>query len=101
MADEKLVKEEPLEQERLTKEEAPVDVGEGGCVCQYVPDELRNEVWIIAEQNEAYTAQVAVAALRIGLAALMGKIVPVSELERINGKSPKKTRKGRLSGAGV
>jgi hypothetical protein len=83
------------------KEEKMENVEElEGCMCQYIPETLREQVDTIAEKFEAYPHQVVGYALQIGLALLISKHPDAYEFKGGHGRL-KQTRKSRLSGKGV
>lgn len=47
-----------------------------GCMCEYIPVPLREQIETVAEIGKAYPSQVVTVALQIGLAVLIGKHAP-------------------------
>jgi hypothetical protein len=73
-----------------------------GCMCEYIPDHLRNQIETLAEKTNAYTSQVVTVALQIGLAVLIGKTGEILRLTSTAKHGPiKQTRKAKLSGKGI
>ena len=77
-----------------------------GCMCQYVPTDLRSQIEAIAEKCEAYTSQVVALALQVGLGVLARDALSYAdEFKGLKGKpgkiAQKKFRRGKLSGAGI
>jgi hypothetical protein len=74
-----------------------------GCMCEYIPDHLRDQIDTLAEKANVYPSQVVTVALQIGLAVLIGKTPEIlsatSTAKQGHGKL-KQTRGGKLSGAG-
>ncbi len=72
------------------------------CMCEYIPDALRDQVDAVAEKTNAYPSQVVTIALQVGLAVLIGK---TPELLMSTGTAKhgkiKQTRKSKLSGKGA
>jgi len=73
-----------------------------GCMCEYIPEHLRNQIDTVAEATDAYTSQVVAMALQIGLAVLIGKTPEIlrSTSTARHGEI-KQTRKSKLSGKGA
>ena len=72
-----------------------------GCMCEYIPESLREQIQTVANQTNSYTSQVVTMALQIGLAVLIGKhseLLPT--VSRAKHGQMKQTR-GKLSGKGV
>ncbi len=73
-----------------------------GCMCEYIPVNLRNQIEDVAEKIDVYTSQVVTMALQIGLAVLIGKTPELlSSVSRSKHGEMKPTRKSKLSGKGV
>jgi len=74
---------------------------EEGCMCQYVPLNLREQIDDLAGKTDVYPSQVVTVALQIGLAVIIGKTPELlSETSRAK-HGIVKQRKGKLSGTGV
>jgi hypothetical protein len=74
-----------------------------GCMCEYIPEYLREQIENIADKTGAYPSQVVTFALQIGLAVLIGKTegsLSASSKARHGGKI-RQTRRGKLSGNGA
>ena len=73
-----------------------------GCMCEYIPVNLRNQIDTVAEKTDVYTSQVVTVALQIVLAVLFGKTPEMlSATSRAKHGEIKQTRKAKLSGVGV
>ena len=75
-----------------------------GCMCEYIPEHLRNQIDVLAERTNAYTSQVVAMALQIGLAVLIGKtpeILSSTNTAKHGHGKIKQTRKSKLAGAGL
>jgi hypothetical protein len=75
-----------------------------GCMCQYIPENLREQIALLERDGERYTSEVATLALQIGLAVLLDGSFS-SELQDLAPRSGKmkqrKIKRGKLAGAGV
>jgi len=73
-----------------------------GCMCEYIPEDLRKQIEAVADKTNAWPSQVVTFALQIGLAVIIGK---TPELLRSTSTAKhgeiKQTRKAKLSGKGV
>jgi hypothetical protein len=73
-----------------------------GCMCEYIPENLRDQINTVAEKTSAYTSQVVTLALQIGLAVILGNSHDLtSSVSREKHGQIKQTRKGTLSGKGA
>ncbi len=72
-----------------------------GCMCEYIPENLREQIETVAEKTGAYTSQVVNFALQVGLAVLIGKTGELLSTTSRAKHGPIKQRKGKLSGKGV
>jgi hypothetical protein len=72
-----------------------------GCMCEYIPEHLRNQIETVAEKANAYASQVVTMALQIGLAVLIGKTPELLSKTSMAKHGEIKQRKGKLSGKGV
>lgn len=73
-----------------------------GCVCEYIPENLRTRIQVLADAYGAYTSQVVSLALDIGLAVMLGKNHKlVQGISTAKYGEMKQSRRGKLSGKGV
>lgn len=72
-----------------------------GCMCQYIPENLRAQIETVAEKTNVYASQVVTVALQIGLAVLIGKTPEILTATSMAKHGEIKQRKGKLSGKGV
>lgn len=73
-----------------------------GCMCEYIPQHLRDQIETVAEKTEAYTSQVVTVALQIGLAVLIGKCPEILRSQRVGRRGTiTQNRKSTLAGKGV
>lgn len=73
-----------------------------GCMCEYIPEPLRNQIETVAEKTNVYTSQVVTYALQIGLAVLIGKTPEIlRSMSTAKHGQIKQTRKAKLAGKGV
>jgi hypothetical protein len=73
-----------------------------GCMCEYIPENLREQIETLAEKYNAYTSQVVTMALQIGLAVLIGKTHEILRtVSTAKHGEIKQTRKAKLSGEGI
>jgi hypothetical protein len=73
-----------------------------GCMCEYIPEDLREQIETVAEKYEAYASQVVTVALKIGLGVVIGKTPELLQAVSREKRGPIKQRKrGKLTGAGV
>lgn len=72
-----------------------------GCMCEYVPENLRDQIDLVAETTESYPSQVVVIALQIGLAVILGRTHELLASTRLKKHGKIKNAKGKLSGKGT
>lgn len=72
-----------------------------GCMCEYIPENLRAQIETLAEKGDAYASQVVTVALQIGLAVLIGKTPELLSATSTAKHGQIKQRKSKLSGKGV
>ena len=72
-----------------------------GCMCEYIPENLREQIETVAEKGAAYPSQVVTMALQIGLAVLIGKTPELLSKTSMAKHGEIKQRKSKLSGKGV
>lgn len=73
-----------------------------GCMCEYIPNDLRDQIDILAGKTDAYAAQVVTVALQIGLGVLLGQTSGLMSSTSVShGGGKIKNSKGKLSGKGI
>lgn len=72
-----------------------------GCMCEYIPENLREQIETVAEKANAYTSQVVTIALQIGLAVLIGRTHELLSTTSTAKHGQIKQRKVKLSGKGL
>jgi hypothetical protein len=75
-----------------------------GCMCEYIPENLRNQIEDAAEKFDVFTSHVVTLALQIGLAVIIAKTPDLlSSVSRAKHGEIKQARKSKskLSGKGV
>ena len=75
-----------------------------GCMCEYLPEDLKDRINKLADQAGCFPHQVVTAALKLGLAMmnLHNEIYEAAKAKPVHGRmEQRRKRKGKLSGNGV